>query len=320
MKKINTILGVLLFIALSVNAQEKKIEFNKGILEIRSSKNFTIKGYDGKEVVIKSLHGKRSFTTSSSSFSNSNGRNINRSTNRNIQGIARSTSKSQSAKNIKVDSIARSYSNVFFTSQDKNRKKGLKKLGRKQQNQEYGIYFTIEQKEGLLTFEDNQQNFMMFSDESYEIMIPNTLKLRWTTSGASGQGNIRFYNSKSSSLSDFNGEVEISSSLNNMKLKDVVGPVSINTIGGNITIEFDKKTPKKLYSIYSNNGFIDVTLPSSSDILVDGEGNAIYSDIDFKVLEEKDDLGRQQMRLKLKNGNVKMKLNAGLGSIYLRKK
>ena len=96
--------------------------------------------------------------------------------------------------------------------------------------------------------------------------------------------------------------------------------MSINTIGGNITIEFDKKTPQKLYSIYSNNGFIDVTLPSSSDVLVDGEGNAIYSDIDFKVLEEKDDLGRQQMRLKLKNGSVKMKLNAGLGSIYLRKK
>ena len=96
--------------------------------------------------------------------------------------------------------------------------------------------------------------------------------------------------------------------------------MSINTIGGNITIEFDKKTPQKLYSIYSNNGFIDVTLPSSSDVLVDGEGDAIYSDIDFKVLEEKDDLGRQQMRLKLKNGSVKMKLNAGLGSIYLRKK
>jgi hypothetical protein len=318
MKKINTILGVILFIAISVNAQEKKIEFNKGILEIRSSKNFTIKGYDGKEVVIKSLHGKRSYTTSS--FSNLNGASISRSSNSNIQGSARLTRQSQNSKNIKTDSIARSYSNVFFTSQDKNRKKGLKKLGRKQQNQEYGIYFTIEQKDGLLTFEDNQQNFMMFSDESYEIMIPNTLKLRWTTSGASGQGAIRFYNSKSSSLSDFNGEVEISSSLNNMKLKDVVGPVSINTIGGNITIEFDKKTPQKLYSIYSNNGFIDVTLPSSSDILVDGEGNAIYSDIDFKVLEEKDDLGRQQMRLKLKNGSVKMKLNAGLGSIYLRKK
>ena len=148
MKKINILLGTLLFIAFSINAQEKKIEFNKGILEIRSSKNFTIKGYDGKEVVIKSLHEKRSYTTAS--FSNSNGRNISRSSNRNIQGIARSNSNSQNSKTIKNDSIARVYSNVFFTSQDKNRKEGLKKLGRKQQNQEYGIYFTIEQKLSLI--------------------------------------------------------------------------------------------------------------------------------------------------------------------------
>ena len=105
-----------------------------------------------------------------------------------------------------------------------------------------------------------------------------------------------------------------------MKLTDVTGPVSINSIGGNVTVVFDEKSPKKLYSVYSINGFIDVTLPSNSDIRVDAKGNDIFSDIDFKVEEEKEDEGLQHMRLKLKSGKVKMKLNAGLGNVYLRKK
>lgn len=306
MKKVTIISTVLLFLAVTVtNAQEKKIKFNKGVLQIYSTKNFVIKGYDGDEVIIKSLHDKRSYTTTFSSL---------KSGNRNIQGTVRSTTKS------KNDSANLSYQGFFLEGQESNRKKGLKKLGKKNQNQEYGIYFTIQQRDGELIFEDNKQNFMMFSDESYEVMIPNSIKLMWNTNTVKSSNQIRFYNSKSSSLSDFKGEVEISSSLNNMKLKDVVGPVSINTIGGNVTIEFENSTPKKLYSIYSNNGFIDITLPNTSNVTIDGVGNAIYSDIDFKVLEEKEDFGKQQMKLKLKNGKVKMRLDAGLGSIYLRKK
>ena len=76
----------------------------------------------------------------------------------------------------------------------------------------------------------------------------------------------------------------------------------------------------KLYSIYSNNGFIDITLPSDSNIQVDAQGAAIYSDIDFNVLSDKEEGNKQIMRLKLKNGNAKMRLDAGLGNIYLRKK
>lgn len=44
------------------------------------------------------------------------------------------------------------------------------------------------------------------------------------------------------------------------------------------------------------------------------------SDIDFSVLSELDTLRGQQMNLKLGSGKVKMKLDAGFGNIYLRKK
>ena len=303
------IILALAFIQMPMSAQ-KKIKFSKGTLRICSSKNFTITGYNGNEVIIKSLHGKRS-----------NYKGLITSTSNNL----RSNKQSQYSLTYKADTTKKGGFVYYFS--DANRKKGLKKLGKKNENRELGIYFTIEQKNGELIFMDETPTngqFVIFGDEKYEIQVPNSLKIAWETNGCkyntkTSQSPL-FYSSNVSSLSNFSGEVEIASTLNNMKLTDVTGPVSINTIGGNVTVEFDKKTPQKLYSIYSNNGFIDITLPESSNVMLDAQGSSIYSDIDFKIEEEKEELGKQQMRLKLKSGNVKMKLNAGLGNIYLRKK
>lgn len=321
MKKIKIIIAAILFIALqNVNAQEKKIKFNKGTLKICSSKNFQITGYDGDEVVIKSLHSKR-------------GNNIYTATSKlQLEGtVSRAKSKDRVVSGGRNKSDQRNY--VYFAN-DGKRKKGLKKLGKKNENSELGIYFTIEEKNGELIFRDNiskGNTFVMHSNEVYEIKIPNSIKLDWVTGGCEvvdekkgvvvkGQYQRIFYNSNPSSLSDFNGEVEISTSLSNMKLSDVTGPVSINSIGGNVTIEFDKKKPLSLYSIYTNNGFIDIEIPSNSSILVDALGRSIYSDIDFNILKEVETDKSQEMKLKLNSGKVKMKLDAGHGNIYLRKK
>jgi DUF4097 and DUF4098 domain-containing protein YvlB len=170
----------------------------------------------------------------------------------------------------------------------------------------------------------------MYANERYEIKIPNSIKLIWKTNLCSydtkkkKRNSTFFYNSNPSSLSNFNGEVEIESSLTNIKLVDVVGPVTVNTIGGNVTVEFDKKKPQQLYSIYSNNGFIDVQIPSNFNVTADVTGKSVYSDVDFKILEEKEenDFGhiKTVMKLKLGSGKTKMKLDADYGNIYLRKK
>lgn len=333
MKLIKQLFVFVLTITFSiVNAQEKKIKFNKGTLKICSSKNFQIEGYDGDEVIIKSLHEKRNTNrnflingyakSDTYSYSNSG----NNSQNRNLARVGRIQSSARNSN----DSIARG--NVFFFNNDNNRKEGLKKLGKKNENSGLGIYFTIEKNGDELIFKDNTQGqFIMMSNESYLIKIPNSIKLDWKTQSCTPKdinvkGKVKsdfrpmFYNSKASILSDFTGEVEISSTLSNLELNDVSGPVLVSTLGGNVTIKFDKKTPNNLYSIYSNNGFIDITLPTTSDVKVDATGNDVFSDIDFKVEEEKEENGLQHMRLKLKSGKVRMKLNANLGNIYLRKK
>lgn len=317
MKKFHIVTLLFVFIAAIATAQnqEKKIKFNKGTLKICSAKNFVIKGYDGKEVIIKSLHSGKSRVVTGYTYSAQE-----------VKGGDK-TAKIATTTSPKAYTLAPrgSNNNVFFTREDHSKKEGLKRLGKKQEDRELGIFFTIEQSNGELLFKDTEGQFMMFGNEHYEIKVPNTVKLKWDTGGCKARrGNTApyvFLNGKGSSLSDFNGEVEITTSLNNMQLTDVTGPVSINSIGGNVTVKFDKKKPMKLYSLYSNNGFIDITLPSSSDVSVDAKGAAIYSDIDFKVLADNElGEGTQHMNLKLKNGKVKMKLEAGWGTIYLRKK
>lgn len=321
MKYIKSILVIFFLVVVSANAQEKRIKFSKGTLKICSSKNFVIEGYEGKEVIIESLHG------------NSNGRYSNirngysfttkgAKTPKVVRGSkAVNLSSFAVVAGIPVDSIRSN--NVFFSRNDARKKEGLKRLGKKQENKELGIYFTIEQKNGELIFKDKEGQMVMFGNEKYSIKIPNSIKLNWDTSACSinkKSSSFVMYTSNASSLSNFNGEVEISTSLNNLKLTDVTGPVSINSIGGNVTVDFVKKKPLKLYSVYTNNGFIDITMPTTSDVNLDANGAAIYSDLDFNVLSDVESDGQQHMKLKLKSGRVKMKLEAGFGTIYLRKK
>jgi len=338
MKNIKSIIIIAFLVVFTTNAQEKMIKFNKGTLKICSSKNFEIEGYDGDEVIIKSLKDDKSaaFATVTSSYSNGNSYSISSSNKNYIRKEKRKLlleKKKEFFKKgnlVRVDpkrtyTVARGKSNnLFFSRTDAGKKEGLKRLGKKQENKELGIYFTIEQKNGELIFKDKTDGqVVMFGNEKYSIKIPNSIKLNWDTSGChKSKSNMPFvmYTSSVSSLTNFNGEVEISTSLNNLKLTDVTGPVSINSIGGNVTVDFEKKKPLKLYSIYTNNGFIDITMPTVSDVSVDANGAAIYSDLNFIVLSDTELDGQQHMKLKMKKGRVKMKLEAGFGTIYLRKK
>jgi hypothetical protein len=118
---------------------------------------------------------------------------------------------------------------------------------------------------------------------------------------------------------NFKGEVEISTSYGSINLTDVSGPVIANTIGGNIKVVFDNVSPTNLYSLITNEGYIDVTLPAIASLTINASGNLILSDIDFEVLNETIINGTKGMELKLNSGKTKMKLDAGSGSVYLRK-
>ena len=309
---------LLLFLSvININAQdEKKIKFDKGVLKICSSSNMKITGYDGNEVIIKSSNGKAKVLYGV--LDRKEGRNYK------VWGTNR-----DSLRFIRKDTIQLK-SKIFKLLSDKNKEKelekGLKPLGTKSTNPADNLYLDIEQKPGELIIKNYVPNkgqvLYHIPNSSYELLIPNTIKLEWNTENCKKtNANTFFLNSKPWELSNFKGEVEISSSYGSIQLTDVSGPVLANTVGGNIKVIFDKTTPKKLYSLISNDGHIDIQLPKNSSVKIDASGSSVLSDIDFKIITENLVEGNTKvMNIELNGGKTKMKLNAGVGNIYLRKK
>lgn len=298
---------IILFMVVEIgNTQdnEKRIKFSAGTLNICTSSNMKIKGYDGDEVIIKSLNNQTRYFY-----------NLNK-----ISGKEISASDSSGVK---------AFGYLSSMGQEKQLEKGLRPLGNKSNNPADNLYLDITEKDGVLTIRDYQPKSMQgitntFTfNNKYELLIPNTLKLSWNSEDCSKTNSNTFYvtsGSQASELSDFEGDVEISFSYRSITMTDVSGPVIANTLGGNIKAVFSRSSPKKLYSLISNTGYIDVELPPSSNLDLVASGNRILSDIDFEVLSE--DItslsGAKKMHLKLNAGTSKMKLDAGSGSIYLR--
>ena len=330
MKKIITGIVLLLFIGIGYSQnKEKRIKFNKGVLKICTSSHMNIKGYDGDEIIIKNL-------------SDNNYRVLynNRAFNLKTDTVRSLNNNVTVAGNIKLvnDTVFKNaYTYYAFGKNRKDLEKGLKPLGNKSTNPADNLYLDITEKPGELIIKDfvykndNENKATIkgrlttfYHYDKYEILIPNSIKLLWNVENCQKtktSTDVFFVRSSNNpwELSDFKGEVEISSSYSGVTLTDVTGPVLVNTIGGNIKVAFNKTTPKNLYSLISRDGYINVELPSNSSLNIDAKGDRILSDLDFKINEDDIVDGQKKMQLQLNSGNTKMRLNSGSGSIYLRK-
>ena len=171
MKKIQLIISLCLVGLVSVNAQEKKIKFSKGTLKICSKKNFQISGYDGDEVIIKTLHDKDQ-AKAYSYVVNGYKTSVASSSAQTIKGLGKiSNDKNDKVINGRV---------AFVSNNDVKRKQGLKKLGKNLDNEDLGIFFTIEKSGNELIFKDKTNNgLIMVSGEEYEVKIPNSISINW---------------------------------------------------------------------------------------------------------------------------------------------
>ena len=332
MKHIFTVIALLLIVGVgNTQEKEKRIKFNKGTLKICSNSHMTIKGYDGDEVIIKSLNNSARYSYNYN-FSN----------------------QAQNQKSNTDSLLIKSYKLLSSQYKDEDLEKGLSPLGNKSASPEDNLYLDITENPGELIIRDYKYSasnnklvtgyavrskkdkelksvkdekdkltsFLYNYKNEYEILIPNSIKLSWNVEDCSKKNSNTFFIRTDSSpwaLSDFKGEVEISTSYKSISLTNVSGPVIANTIGGNITAVFEDITPTKLYSLVSNDGYIDVSLPDNANLNVDVSGKRVLSNIDFTVVNETLVDGIKEMKLKLNSGKTKMKIDAGSGSVYLRK-
>ena len=123
-------------------------------------------------------------------------------------------------------------------------------------------------------------------------------------------------------VSNVKGEVEVKN-CQDIRLKNVSGPLVLSTISGNIDLEFAEVSKDKPVSINSISGEIDVTIPAKAGVDVEMEtiSGGIYSDFDFsqdkKTLRR---IGGNNIKGQLNGGGVDFKITNISGNIYLRKK
>jgi lia operon protein LiaG len=147
---------------------------------------------------------------------------------------------------------------------------------------------------------------------SYKLKVPESMALR-IKSGCERSTSVNIQNMKN--------EVEVDV-CENIKLRNVSGPLVLNTISGNIDVVFGELSNTRPISITNISGEIDVTLPAKAAVNLEMKNvsGTMYSDFDFNS-EHKDlqRVGGNSIESKLNGGGTDLKITNVSGNIYLRK-
>ncbi|MBW8199166.1 DUF4097 family beta strand repeat-containing protein [Flagellimonas abyssi] len=126
-------------------------------------------------------------------------------------------------------------------------------------------------------------------------------------------------------IDGFSGEIEADAQLNgNVKLLNVNGPVTANSLNGELEVVFGKVTQDSPISLYSTNGAVDVSLPADTpaNLALSTLNGNVYTDFEVQA-ENKDGLksvlGRD-IKASINGGGVKISMKSTNGNMYLRKK
>ena len=270
------------FTLYSQEENKMEIPFKKGVLKICSIKRIIVNGYEGETIIIKKLNQKTQTDTTNN--------------------VAINDTLRQSTTYLEVKETTKGLQKVTINSDDE-------------------FPLKIEQKDRFLTISDDySKNLESYVEtKGYEILIPNSIDLIWTIGDCKSDTLDFVGEEKPCELNNFSGEAEISSALYHFKITDVKGPLSINTIGGDVIIIFKTILPTNLYSVYSDNGAIDVTLPETSNINIASSSINFYSNINFDITSKKQLNRALKMNLKLGTGKAQMILATNIGDIFLRK-
>ncbi|MCR9226087.1 MAG: DUF4097 domain-containing protein [Flavobacteriaceae bacterium] len=126
-------------------------------------------------------------------------------------------------------------------------------------------------------------------------------------------------------IDGFSGEIEADAQLNGgVKILNVNGPVTANSLNGELKVTFGKVTQGSPISLYSTNGEVDVSLPSNTpaNLALSTLNGNVYTDFEVKAEDKnglKSVLGRN-IKASINGGGVKISMKSTNGNMYLRKK
>lgn len=194
-----------------------------------------------------------------------------------------------------------------FKHRTPDRAKGLKLVGEGgTDNTDVGFYVI---KEGNTLIVRNLRK-----SKSAEIYLPASQNISVTTNW---QGSIK--------VAGFKGEIEAAARLNgSIKIEDVSGPLTANTLNGTIEVIFDKVNQSSPITVFSTNGALDIGLPEKTpaNVSLGTINGEIYTNFDLKVPDKNGLRAVATKRVKgaINSGGVSIQLKTTNGNIYLRKK
>ncbi len=126
-------------------------------------------------------------------------------------------------------------------------------------------------------------------------------------------------------LNGFTGEVEVEARLNgSIYVEDISGPLTANSLNGEIEVIFATVNQTSPISIFTTNGAVDVTLPpnTKADLTMGSWNGDVYTDFDIERPKKRgmQSVGGSKVKSTINNGGVAISLKSTNGNIYLRKK
>lgn len=195
-----------------------------------------------------------------------------------------------------------------------DRMKGLKLINESGLVDNTNMGIQIKEEAGVITISQvSKRDFIKLY-----IKVPKNIKIKYFYSDFINSQNLVFLNLEE--------ELEVNSGFSSIKIENVTGPTLVKTTKGNIEVVLSS-TIKNPISLISQEGFLDLNLPVSSNVNI--TTNSTLGDVfvspDLKLNIEKQDqpspyinFGSNKLKSKMNGGGTEVSLVTIYGNIYLR--
>lgn len=205
---------------------------------------------------------------------------------------------------------------IVFTSSDLDRERderaeGLRALSSLGLQDNTGLGLSVVDKGNVVEV----QQLKKTEGPRIKILIPKGVVVSYTHSSPYGDD---------INISNFAGEIQVSTVHNGVRLTNTSGPTSVKTVHGDIDAVFAGALSSAT-SLESTHGHVDVALPvgTNANLTLSTNWGEVLVDPDFKIeLERNGDLVNysEKMRGKLNGGGTALALTSHHDNVYLRKK
>ena len=195
---------------------------------------------------------------------------------------------------------------------DEERAEGLTAISGKGMTDNSGVGLSVVENGDAI----EMQQLSKRNSNNYKIKIPSNCKVFYQHSNTMGGKTVK--------ISNISSEIEASVLHNNIRLENVTGPMTINSVHGKIEAIFSSVNQNNPISIINIHGLVDVTLPSNTkaNLKMESHWGELLTDlnIEFGTTDEQLRSYSSKVEGKLNGGGVAIHLSSTHNNVYLRSK